>query len=153
MRLRVVWVGKTKNPHLAAVGKDLTERIRRFIPFNVVDVKEPKISDEGKRIEAEGTALVKALNASDYAVALDDTGRSHTSKSFATFLDRHMVENPRDLVFVVGGHAGLSDEVKQRADLAVSLSEMTLSHDLARTVLLEQIYRALTIIRNHPYAR
>jgi 23S rRNA (pseudouridine1915-N3)-methyltransferase len=153
MKLRLVCVGKTKNTHLATVGEDFIARIGRFVPLDAVNVKEPKMADEQKRIQAEGVSLFHAINASDYVVALDADGRSHTSESFATFIGRHMAENPRDLTFIVGGHAGLSDKIKQRANLLISLSDMTFSHDLARTVLLEQIYRTLTIIRNHPYAR
>ena len=75
------------------------------------------------------------------------------SEKFAGFLRKHINENPRDMVFIVGGHAGLSAPVRERANLLWSLSPLTYSHDLARAVLTEQIYRALTIINNHPYAR
>ena len=94
-----------------------------------------------------------SVGQADFVVALDPAGRSYSSKTFPEFLDRHMNENPRDIVFVVGGYGGLSDTVKKRADLLWSLSELTFSHDLARALLLEQLYRALSIINHHPYAR
>ncbi len=151
MKLRVVWIGKNKN--LAEVCGDFSQRIRHFIPLDVIEIKDPRIANERKRIEAEGEKIMTSVGQADFVVALDPAGRSYSSKTFSEFLDRHMSENPRDIVFVVGGYGGLSDTVKKRADLLWSLSELTFSHDLARALLLEQLYRALSIINHHPYAR
>ena len=138
---------------LASVCKDFLGRAAHFIPIEVSEVKEPRIADEKKRIAVEGERVLAAVNPSDFVVALDPLGKTYTSVEFSQFLGKHMSNNPRDLAFIVGGHAGLSDRVKERADLLWSLSSLTYSHDLARAVLLEQLYRALTIIHNHPYAR
>jgi 23S rRNA (pseudouridine1915-N3)-methyltransferase len=153
MKIRVVWVGRTRNKSLAAVSNDLAGRIQHMIGFEIVELRESRIPDDRKRIEAEGSKILDSLSGADFVIALEAGGRTFTSPGFATFISRHMSENPRDLVFVVGGPAGLSDAIRTRADMEVSLSTLTVSHDLARTMLIEQLYRALSIIRNLPYAR
>ena len=152
-KFRVVWVGKTKNPHLAAVCEDFAQRIRRFLGFEIVEAREPRVAEEPGRITAEGERILAALAPTDFVVILDAEGRTHTSLSFARFLNSHMTESPRNLVFVIGGYGGLAPKVRKRQDESLSLSRLTYSHDMARAVLLEQIYRGLTIVRNLPYAR
>jgi 23S rRNA (pseudouridine1915-N3)-methyltransferase len=153
MKLRILWLGKTKNAKLAAVFEELLTRSNHFVGTEITELKEPRVKEEKKRVQLEGERLLSVIDHSTFVVALDPLGRAYTSKEFSAFLEKHMTEDPRDLVFVVGGHAGLSESVKKRANLLWSLSSLTYSHDLARAVLLEQIYRALTIIRNIPYAR
>jgi 23S rRNA (pseudouridine1915-N3)-methyltransferase len=139
MKLRVVWVGKTKNPQMAKLCADYVERIRHFLPMEIAEVKEPK--------------LLASLDASDRVVVLDPKGKSWTSDQLAKFVEQHMRSDPRRLTFVIGDYAGLADEVKKRADVQWSLSPLTFTHDLTRVLLLEQIYRALSIIRNIPYSK
>jgi 23S rRNA (pseudouridine1915-N3)-methyltransferase len=152
MKLRVLWVGRTKNRHLTALIEDYTARIRHFLPLDTVEVKEPR-ENATNRIQAEGEKLLAAIGQSDRVVVLDLGGRSWTSEEFARFLQRHMSEDARNLTFVIGGHAGLSEGVKERADLSWALSPLTFTHDLTRVVLLEQIYRALAIIHHLPYSK
>lgn len=153
MKIRVIWVGKTRNRGLAAVSDDLAKRIRHFIGLDIVTLKESRISDDRKRLGSEESKILKTLGRSDRVIGLDPRGRRYDSSGFAKLLGTHMREDPRDLTFVVGGPAGLSAEVKKRADSLWSLSPLTFSHELARTVMLEQTYRALTMIHNLPYAR
>jgi 23S rRNA (pseudouridine1915-N3)-methyltransferase len=153
MKLRVIWPGKTRNPHLEALAEDYIARIRRFLPADVVQLKEPRTKNDRERIAAESDRIAARIAPTDFVVALDERGQGKTSAWIGSLIEKHMQEGARDLVFVVGGPAGLSDAIRKRADLAWSLSNLTLSHDLARTVLLEQIYRALALIRNLPYAR
>jgi 23S rRNA (pseudouridine1915-N3)-methyltransferase len=135
MKLRVVWIGKTKDPSMAKLCSDYTARIKHFLPIEIVEVKQPKFEP------------------SDRLVALDPGGKSWTSEGFAKFLQQHMTSDPRRLTFIIGDYEGLSETVKGRADVLWSLSPLTFTHDLTRVLLLEQIYRALTIIKNLPYAR
>ena len=153
MKLRILWLGKTRNSNLASVCKDFASRSGHFVGTEITELREPRVKAERKRVELEGERLLSAIDRSAFVVALDPLGHSYTSEEFAGFLEKQMTENPRDLIFVVGGHAGLADSCKKRANLLWSVSPLTYSHDLARAVLLEQIYRALTIIRNLPYAR
>ena len=135
MKLRVVWIGKTKDPSMAKLCSDYTARIRHFLPIEIAEVKQPR------------------FDPSDRLVALDPRGKSWTSEGFAKFLQQHMTSDPRRLTFIIGDYEGLSETVKERADVLWSLSPLTFTHDLTRVLLLEQIYRALTIIKNLPYAR
>ena len=135
MKLRVVWIGKTKDPSTAKLCADYTARIKHFLPLEVAEVKELK------------------LDPSDRIVALDPNGKSWTSQGFAKFLQQHMTSDPRRLTFLIGDYSGLPVELKKRAEVLWSLSQLTFTHDLTRVLLLEQIYRALTIINNLPYAR
>ena len=139
MKLRAVWVGKTKNTHIAKLCDDYAARIRHFLPLEIADVKEQK--------------LLSVLDASDRVVILDPKGKSWTSEQLAKFVQQHMTSDPRRLTFVIGDYAGLPAEIKKRADVQWSLSSLTFTHELARVLLLEQLYRALSIIHNLPYAR
>ena len=102
-------------------------------------------------MRAQSARLLAAIPARGYTVVLDDRGRSMDSLKFAKWLERLTIDQPHGVTFVVGGDVGLSDAVRQRADLLLSLSAMTLPHQLARVVLVEQIYRACTLMRNVPY--
>jgi 23S rRNA (pseudouridine1915-N3)-methyltransferase len=139
MKLRVIWVGKTKNPQLAKLCEDYTARIKHFLPVEIVDVKEAKLG--------------ASLDASDRVVILDPKGKSWTSDQLAKFIQQHMTSDPRRLTFVIGDYSGLPPDVKKRADVQWSLSPLTFTHDLTRVLLLEQIYRALSIIHNFPYSK
>jgi 23S rRNA (pseudouridine1915-N3)-methyltransferase len=139
MKLRVIWVGKTKNPQLAKLCEDYTSRIKHFLPLEIAEVKESK--------------LVASLDATDRVVVLDPKGKSWTSDQLAKFMQRHMTSDPRRLTFVIGDYSGLPAEVKNCADIQWSLSPLTFTHDLTRVLLLEQIYRALSIIHNFPYSK
>ena len=135
MKLRVAWIGKTKDPSMAKLCAEYAARIRHFLPLEIAEAKQ------------------LTVEASDRVVALDPRGKSWTSEAFAKFLEQHMSSDPRRLVFMIGDYAGLTEGMKKQADVLWSLSPLTFTHDLTRVLLLEQIYRALTIIRGLPYAR
>ncbi len=136
MKLRVAWVGKTKDSHTRTLCEDYIGRIRHFLPLEIIEVK-----------------ALREFDAEDRVVALDPKGKSWTSQEFANFVQRHMVSDSRRLTFVIGDFAGLPDGVKKRADVQWSLSPLTFTHDLTRVLLLEQLYRALSIIYNLPYSK
>jgi 23S rRNA (pseudouridine1915-N3)-methyltransferase len=121
--------------------------VQRFLPLDIVELKDPK------RISEEGPRILAALDSADRVVALDPRGKTWDSEQFASFVARHLSDDPRRLTFVIGGFSGLSTTVKQRADILWSLSPLTFTHDLTRVLLLEQMYRALSIIHNHPYSK
>jgi 23S rRNA (pseudouridine1915-N3)-methyltransferase len=135
MKLRIVWVGKTKNPQMAKLCEDYAARIKHFLPLEIAEVKELK------------------LDAADRIIALDPNGKAWTSEQFAKFVQQHMTADPRRLTFVIGDYAGLPADVKKRAELQWSLSPLTFTHDLTRVLLLEQLYRALSIVNNFPYSK
>jgi 23S rRNA (pseudouridine1915-N3)-methyltransferase len=148
MKLRVLWVGKTRNPQLAMLCADYASRIEHFLYLNIVEVKEPKGG-----MQAEGEKILAAVTEADRLVALDPKGKSWTSEQLAKFVQQHMNSDPRRLTFVIGGYEGLANSVRQRADVQWSLSPLTFTHELTRVILLEQLYRALAIIHNLPYSK
>lgn len=136
MKLTVAWIGKTKEPSIQA----LTERyLRRLTQY--ADVEGVALRDE--------SALTKRTRST--VVLLDSRGKQLSSEELANFLNEYQVRNPLPLLFAVGPANGFSDETRRSASMLLSLGKMTLAHELARVVLLEQLYRAFTILKGHPY--
>ena len=152
MKLRVLWIGKTRDARLSALINDYIARIQRFLPLEVVETKEVRV-DDSKRLRAEGERLLSSIDSSDRVVLLDPAGKTWTSPQFAQFVGKHMREDARRLTFVIGGFSGVSEDVTRRADARWSLTPLTFTHDLCRVLVLEQLYRALTIVHGHPYSK
>lgn len=153
MKLRIIWIGKTKNQNLADLIKDFDSRVRRFLPLEIRELKDVKTSDGSRRIEEEGSRILSAIDDADRVIVLDAAGQLWNSRQFAAFVGKHLREDPRAITFVIGGYGGLAESVKQRADKMWSLSPLTFTHDLTRVLVLEQIYRALANLNNHPYSK
>jgi len=154
MRIRILWEGKTKDPHLRAVQSDLVSRIEHFAGLTVEEVQP--VRRQGPRSKpglspGERNLLDKTRGYT--RVFLDERGREWTSAEFAEWLGQQALRGTRELVFLVGGPEGFSAAFRKEADLLLSLSRMTLTHDWARSLLLEQIYRGFTILRGYPYPR
>ncbi len=150
MKIVLLQVGKTRMPFVQAGESEYAGRIRRMQDFDQVTVPAVRKSGDGLK-RAEGEALLKRLGRGDYVVLLDERGRTMTSSEFAQFLEARQMARHRRLVFVIGGAYGFSPELYARADKKLSLSAMTFSHQLVRLIFLEQLYRALTIMKNLPY--
>lgn len=155
MKLRLICVGKISENYLRVGVDEYAGRIIRYLPLLVHELKEEK--GGGKKVdprhlrEREGERILEKIPAAAFTVVLDERGETLTSENVATLLERHMVQGTPEIVLVIGGPYGLSDAVRRRADLLLSLSPMTFTHQMARLFLLEQIYRGLTILRNEPY--
>lgn len=140
MRLRVVAVGKVREKHLRKAIDDYLDRTRHYLPTDEVEL-------------ADDAGLAKALSDKLTVVALDPRGKALTSEAFAAWLGERMNRGDKGIAFVIGGADGLPEAVVGRATLRMSLSTLTLPHRLARLVLAEQLYRAMTILRGEPYSR
>jgi len=152
VRLRIAVVGRVKEPHWRAACDEYLKRLRPYATMDVVEVPDRDLgTDPGRAVAAEAVDLLRALPDGSYLVVLDLGGTQRTSEQFSEDLAALMVRGRSDITFVIGGSAGLAPEVLARADVVLSLSKMTLPHQLARVVLLEQIYRAFKIMRNEPY--
>ena len=151
MRLHFVWVGKTKDRRCAALVADYLERIGHFAPCEVGEVKEQPAGDANRVVAAEGAKLLAAVERDDYVVLLDEGGRQFSSPELAEFVDARRRDGVKRLAFVIGGFAGVSEEVRRRARLRLALSRLTLTHELARVLLAEQVYRAFTLLAGLPY--
>ena len=153
MKLRIVWIGKTKDPGLSHLTSDLLLRLQRFVPVEITELKDPRTGDDRRQLAAEEEKILAALDASDRVIALDAAGHAWTSQQFATFVGKHLDNDPRRLTFVIGGYGGLTKPVKDRAEKIWSLSPLTFTHEMTRVLVVEQLYRAMCILKNHPYSK
>lgn len=145
MKIKIAWIGKTKEPAIQALTDEYLKRIARYVPVEGVSLR-----DEAALLEMSGrTGARSAAKAS--LVLMDSRGKEFTSEQFAKFLGDYQDHNPLPLVFAIGGADGFSPETTAAAQHVISLGRMTLAHELARIVLLEQVYRAFTILKGHPY--
>jgi 23S rRNA (pseudouridine1915-N3)-methyltransferase len=155
MRLKFLWPGKTKSPELRGLQDLYEARIRPLATVEIIETREARGLEEkhaGKIKDLEARGLEKHVEDA-YVICLSDRGKEMTSDEFARFLRSRQTDSGRPLAFVVGGFLGLADRIAERADLTMSLSRLTFSHELARVVLLEQVYRALTIVGGRHYAK
>jgi len=151
MRLHFVWIGKTRDRHCAALVEEYLTRINRFTVCDVSELKEVIRSDEKRVSGAEGDKILDSIKRDDFVILLDERGRQFSSLEFAEFINAKQQNGIKRLAFIIGGFAGVSDQVKRRADLAVALSRMTLTHEMSRVILTEQVYRAFSLLAGMPY--
>ena len=153
MRLRFVWVGKTRDEHLRALVEEYLKRLRRFARFEIVEVRESAARSNDAGIEEEGRRILGGLHADAVVVLLDVEGHEWSSTELAAQIEKWQTGGAKEVAFVVGGHRGVSNEVRERARWRWSLSRLTLTHEMARVLLAEQIYRAYTITHGLPYQK
>lgn len=150
----LIVVGKTTDKRFEAIIQEYIERIRHYIPFTIEvipELKNTKGLSQDEQKKREGEQILKNLQAGDYIVLLDEHGSERSSMDFASWMQRKMAAGPKRLVFIVGGPYGFSDAIHQKGNEEVSLSRMTLSHQMIRMFFVEQIYRAMTILNGEPY--
>lgn len=152
MRLTIVAVGRLKETHWRDACAEYLKRLGRYAAVSVIEVSDRDLAaGAAGAVSVEGADILRALAPGTHAVALDVAGPERSSEDLAAWLEAAMIEGRSDLTFIVGGSAGLSRDVLARASERLSLSRMTLPHQLCRVVLLEQLYRAFRIVRNEPY--
>lgn len=155
MRLKFLWPGKTKSPELRGLQGFYEARIRPLAAIEVIETREARGLEEkhaGKIKDLEARGMERHLEGA-YVICLDDRGKEMTSDEFAGFFRSRERDSGKPLAFVVGGFLGLAERLAERADMTLSLSRMTFSHELARVLLLEQVYRALTVLGGRHYAK
>jgi 23S rRNA (pseudouridine1915-N3)-methyltransferase len=156
MRLRFLWIGKTKNADILNLIAEYEGRVRHFVPCDIVearDLSRKRSPSAEARVSGEERELAKHLPAAGRVVALDEKGRQFSSESFSVWMESEMNRGSRSVTFVIGGPEGLSPEIIRNADMVLSLGKMTWTHEMCRVLLLEQVYRALCILRGIPYHR
>ena len=154
MRIHVVAVGSLREPHYRAAAEEYLKRLRPYADVRVTEVADRDLGHDAQRaIAREGSDVMRALPKDTWIVAVDVGGEQTDSEGFASWFQRRMTAGDSSVSFVLGGSAGLAPEVLGASRERLSLSRMTLPHQLARVVLLEQIYRAFRIIRKEPYHR
>ena len=144
MKLKIAWIGKTKEAAIQSLTDEYLKRLGRYIQVEGLSLKdETVLTGIGGRVARTHTPQTLVL--------LDSRGKQFSSEELAKYLGEYQDRNPLPLVFAVGPANGFSDEARESASLLLSLGKMTLAHELARIVLLEQLYRAFTILKGHPY--
>ncbi len=146
-------VGRTVNPHLQALIDDYSKRLTHYLPFSLEvlpDLKQTKNLTEEQQKQAEGQMIIQRVAPSADLILLDERGEEMRSIEFARYMQKKQTA-ARDLVFVCGGPYGFSEDVYKRAGSMISLSRMTFSHQMVRLFFVEQLYRAMTILRGEPY--
>jgi len=154
MKISLIWPASSSEKDFAEAIDRYLNRIRHFYPIEVVEVPAERgrqTQSDAATMRSQSSRLVAAIPARGTVVVLDERGQMLDSLKFARWLERLTMDSPHGIHFVVGGDLGLDDSVRNRADKLLSLSAMTLPHQVARVVLLEQIYRACTLIRNIRY--
>ena len=153
MRITLLVVGKTSDSRLAALIEEYQQRLKHYVPFEFVvipDIKNAKSLSEEQLKVAEGEAILSHLTSGMEVILLDEHGREFRSIEYADWLQKKM-SSGKDLMLIIGGAYGFSQAVYQRANGKLSISQMTFSHQMIRLMAIEQIYRAMTILRGEPY--
>ena len=154
MNIKLIVIGKTDNINLNALIEEYTKRLRFYFKFDlevIPDIKNVKNLSESEQKTKEGQLILEKLIPTDQLILLDENGKEFNSFGFSDFLQKKMNSGIKTLVFVIGGPYGFSDEVYQKAQGKVALSQMTFSHQMVRLFVIEQIYRGFTILNNEPY--
>lgn len=150
MKFRFIWIGKTKDRNWKALQEEFLRRLSHFVKWELAELKE-SAPHEGPDIEGE--RILAALNPTTFAVLLDVKGEAITSPELADKIENWQNRGLKEVSFMIGGANGVSRRVAEKADISLSLSFLTFTHEMARTILLEQLYRAYTIIKGFPYQK
>lgn len=152
MKVSIIWIGKTSTDYINRAIGVYVDRIKHYVPFKIIEIPDIKNNSNMAELRtAEGNKILKNITQNDFVILLDDKGEQFTSMQFAKYIDNLNIKSNVNPVFVIGGAFGFSKEVYERANAYLSLSKMTFSHQIIRPLFLEQIYRAMTILKNEPY--
>jgi 23S rRNA (pseudouridine1915-N3)-methyltransferase len=154
MTIKLLAIGKTDNKALQLLIDDYQKRLGFYIKFEfeiIPDLKKVKNLSEDHQKQKEGELILGKLNQTDVLILLDENGKQFDSVGFSNYLQKHMNSGIKQLVFVIGGPYGFSEDVYSKAQGKISLSKMTFSHQMVRLFVIEQLYRGFTILRNEPY--
>lgn len=154
MKITLLTVGKTDREWVRQGLELYVARLKHYIPFSIVEIPELKnvsALSQAQIKTKEGELILKNIRPGDDVILLDERGRQYSSMEFAKVLQDKISYYGKDIIFIIGGAYGFSQEVYDRANSKISLSKMTFSHQMVRTIFAEQIYRAFTIIRGEPY--
>lgn len=154
MKVALVLVGKTVNKHFIDLIDEYAGRVKHYIGFDIITIPELRntknLSAEQQK-QQEGELILKQLQPGDHVVLLDEHGKEYRSIEFSKYMENKMLTVSKRLVFIIGGPYGFSHDVYDKANEKLSLSKMTFSHQMIRLIFVEQLYRAMTIMRGEPY--
>lgn len=154
MTIKLLGIGKTDDKTLQNLTDVYVKRLQFYNKFEIElipDIKKVKNLDENQQKIKEGELILNKISASDFVVLLDENGKQLSSVGFSEFIQKRFNSGLKQVIFIIGGPYGFSEEVYNRADSKLSLSKMTFSHQMVRLFFTEQLYRAFTILKNEPY--
>ena len=154
MTIKLLTIGKTDEQSLQHLIETYVNRLAHYNRFEfemIPDIKKTKNLSAEQQKTAEGKLLLDKLSPSDHVVLLDENGKQFSSEAFSEFLQKRLNSGMKQLIFIIGGPYGFSEEISSRANGKLSLSKMTFSHQMVRLFFVEQLYRAFTILKNEPY--
>lgn len=152
-KIKVIWVGKTKVPAYTEVVDEFSKRLQRYVDLEITELKDPKSGKKNVNhlVMQESREIMRQVDGRDTLILLDEKGSSLSSVKLAKWVENRFIHSSSRLTFVVGGPYGTHDSLREKADLVLSLSSLTFTHDMCRIILLEQLYRCMTIIRGEKY--
>lgn len=154
MKITLITIGKTEDKYLIEGIDIYLKRLKHYIPFRILEIPELKntksLSQEQQK-SREAELIFKNIQSTDRIILLDENGKEFSSRGFSVYLNKKMLSGLQHLVFIIGGPYGFSNEVYNRSNEKISLSKMTLSHQMIRLFFSEQLYRACTILKGEPY--
>ena len=153
MRLRFIWMGKTRDARLRSLIEDYLKRLEHFVRCEITELRETSGSDQKSGIEKDSKRISDALHGGTVTVLLDPSGNEWSSHQLADELRRWNANGTKEVTFILGGPLGVSSALAATADKRWSLSRLTFTHELARALVLEQVYRAYTIVHGLPYQK
>ena len=154
MKITLLVIGKTEADYLKKGIDVYLKRLEHYLPFSlevIPALKNTKNLTEEQQKQKEGELILTQIKPGDYLVLLDENGKQFSSVKFAGYIEKMMIAGTRSMIFVIGGPYGFSEQVYQKANSKISLSEMTFSHQMVRLIFVEQVYRAMTILKGEPY--
>ena len=154
MKIKLIVVGKTDQQALRSLIEEYLKRLKRYVPFEmeiIADLKNRKNLSQDEQKNKEGGLILSKIKSAEALYLLDEKGTEYSSIQFSNFIQKKMLSGIKTLVFVIGGPYGFSKEVHQQAIGKISFSQMTFSHQMFRLFVVEQVYRAFTILKNEPY--
>ena len=154
MTIKLITIGKTDNIHLIALIDEYIKRLGFYVKFSldiIPDIKNSKNLSEAQQKQKEGELILNNITPNTTLILLDENGKQLDSIGFSSYLQKHMNSGIKQLVFVIGGPYGFSEDVYKKANGKLSLTKMTFSHQMIRLFFIEQLYRGFTILRNEPY--
>jgi 23S rRNA (pseudouridine1915-N3)-methyltransferase len=154
MKITLIAIGKTDSVYLKNAVEEYGKRLQRYVAFNIVeipDIKKTKSTSISIQKKKEGELVLSKINNTSEMHLFDEKGKLYSSKEFAKFIEKKIMQGPKELILVIGGPFGFSNELKNMAHSKISLSRMAFSHQMVRILCIEQIYRAFTILNGEPY--
>ena len=153
MKIKLLVIGKTSDTFLASLILNYVKRIKRYINFEIIELNNSKLKKANflEIQKKEGIKILEKISKEDQVFILDEKGKGFNSIEFSKFIENKTANSSKNIIFIIGGAYGFSEKIYSRSNSTISLSKMTFSHQIIRLFAVEQLYRAFTIINNHPY--